>query len=150
MNHISEQGKLAAGEGRRAEQRILRMTPDGKSAASIEVVLHKRIDEISQAIRDKNLDRLMTFYATDVEVFDLMPPLNTRGAAEYRKNFERWFGSFEGAISFELVELRIAAGEGVAFCHYLSLVTGARPDGRKSGYWARGTTCLNSAAATGW
>jgi len=33
-------------------------------------------------------------------------------------------------------------GESSAFCHYLALVTGTRPDARRSGYWVRGTTCF--------
>ena len=33
----------------------------------------------------------MTFYANDVVVFDVRPPLDTRGADAYRQNFERWF-----------------------------------------------------------
>ena len=118
------------------------MTPDGKTGSSVEAVLRQRIEDLSQAIRDKNIDHLMTFYAADVTAFDLRPPLDVRGTAAYRKNFEQWFGSFEGPLDFALHNLRIVAGEGVAFCHYLALVSGARPGGRASGYWVRGTTCF--------
>ena len=74
--------------------------------------------------------------------FDVRPPLNTRGTGAYRKNFEQWFASFEGPLGFELHDLRVVPGEGAAFCHYLALVSGARPGGRSSGYWVRGTTCF--------
>ena len=87
----------------------------------------RRVDELAQAIRDKNIDHLMTFYSPDVAVFDVRPPLDTRGTGEYRKNFERWFASFEGPLGFEFKDLRIAPGEGAAFT---------------SGYWVRGTTCF--------
>ena len=144
MSRISEREEPAA-PGRAPEsdqQRIVRMSPDGKTSASIKVVLRRRIEELAQAIRDKNLDHLMSFYAPDVTVFDVRPPLNVRGADAYRKNFERWFASFEGPLGFELTNLRIVPGEVTAFCHYLSLVSGARPGGRTSGYWVRGTTCF--------
>ena len=118
------------------------MSPDGTTASSIDAILRQRIDGLAQAIRDKNIDHLMTFYAKDVIVFDARPPLDTRSADEYRHSFERWFGSFEGPIGFKYKDLRVVPGEGTAFCHYLGLVTGARPDGRKSGYWVRGTTCF--------
>ena len=124
-----------------AEQRILRMSPDG---------VFKRIDDLAQAIRDKNIDRLMTFYAHDVVVFDLRPPLDTRGAVVYRKNFERWFATFEGPIGFELKDLRIAQSERAAFCHYLGHITGARPGERKADYWVRGTTCFELQDEEGW
>jgi len=144
MNQISESDARAAAERASGsdEQRILSMRADGKTNASIAVVLRRRIDELVQAIRDKNLDRLMMFYAPDVTVFDLRPPLNVRGADAYRKNFERWFASFEGPLGIDLQNLRIVPGDGAAYCHYLSLVTGARPGGRASGYWVRGTTCF--------
>jgi ketosteroid isomerase-like protein len=124
------------------EQRILSMTPTGQAAGPIQSVLRGRIEELSQAIRDKDLERLMTFYDRNVEVFDVRASLNVPGAAAYRNNLEHWFESFEGPLGFELHGLRIVPSEAVAFCHYLALVTGRRPGGRTSGYWVRGTTCF--------
>src|SRR3954469_8282468 len=140
MDTINEHADLPPGANARQDQRILSITPHGKSTSSIEAELRQRIDEIAQAIRDKDLERLMTFYASDVVVFDLRPPLDVRGAGAYRENFSQWFASFEGPLSFEFVKLRVAAGEGVALCHYLALITGARAGGRVAGYWVRGTT----------
>jgi ketosteroid isomerase-like protein len=144
MNRISEREERAAAE-RGPEQpgpRIVSMSPDGKTGTSIEAVLRRRIEELTQAIRDKDLDRLMSLYARDVEVFDVRASLNVTGASAYRNNFEHWFESFEGPLAFELHNLRVVPGEGAAFCHYLGLVSGARPEGRRSGYWVRGTTCF--------
>jgi len=142
MNRISDHESPAAVDRARepSDQRILSMSPDGQPGASIESVLRRRIEALAQAIRDKNLEHLMTFYDRDVEVFDLRASLNVVGASAYRNNFEHWFESFEGPLGFELHNLRIAPGEPTAFCHYLALVTGARPGGRTSGYWVRGTT----------
>jgi ketosteroid isomerase-like protein len=136
------QGESGAAPERAASQRILSMTPDGRTGASVEAVLRRRIDELAQAIRDKSLDRLMAFYAYDVEVFDVRASLNVTGSAAYRNNLQDWFDSFEGPLGFDLHSLRIAAGEGAAFCHYLALVTGARSAHHKTGYWVRGTTCF--------
>ena len=123
-----------------SEQRILSMTPGGYPGDSIKCILRRRLEALGQAIRDKDLDQLMTFYDLDVEVFDLRASLNLVGAGAYRNNLEHWFDSFAGPLGFELHNLRIVAGEPTAFCHYLALVTGARPNGRISGYWVRGTT----------
>ena len=142
MNQRNEQTGEPGAEAPRTEQRILSMSPDGKSASSIAHTLRKRIEELSQAIRDKDVERLMTLYAPDVVVFDAQPPLETRGAGAYRQNFERWFATFEGPISFELKNLRVVPGEFTAFCHYLALIVGSKAGGRTSGYWARGTTCF--------
>jgi len=141
MSELGQHEEGTAGEGGRPDQRILRMSPDGKTASSIEAVLRMRIEEIAQAIRDKDVDRLLTFYAPNVVVFDVRPPLDTRGAGAYRQNFEQWFAAFEGPLSFEFHELRVVPGESTAFCHYLALIVGAKAGGRTSGYWTRGTTC---------
>ena len=137
MNRITEREERAS-----SQQRIVSTSPDGKTGSSVEVVLRKRIDDLSQAIRDKNIERLLAFYAADVVVFDVRPPLDTRGADAYRKNFERWFGAFEGPLGFDLKDLRIVPGEGAAFCHYLSQVTGTPRGARETTYWIRGTTCF--------
>ena len=144
MNRITEREERAARDlTPDAAQRIVRMTPDGKTGTSIEVVLRNRIDALAQAIRDRDVDHLMTFYARDVEVFDVRPPLDVQGRDAYRKNFERFFGMFQGPLNYELNDLRVVPGEPAAFCHYLGLVSGTRPDGhRTSGYWVRGTTCF--------
>jgi len=143
MDRIIElEGASAAELNREAEQRILRMTPDGLAGDTIKSIVRRRIEALAQAIRDKNVEQLMTFYDRDVEVFDRRFSLNVPGAGAYRNNFEAWFDSFEGSIGFELHNLRVVATEAAAFCHYLGLVTGARPGGRTSGYWVRGTTCF--------
>ena len=140
MKPTSEQDERSQGESPRAEQRILSMTPDAKALSSIEGVLRRHIEEIGEAIRDKDLDRLMACYASDVVAFDVARR-STRTARTNIAELRALVRVVRGAIGLRAKGLRIAPGEGAAFCHYLSLITGARPEGRKSGYWVRGTTC---------
>ena len=147
MNQINDRHDIDGARssdraGTTSDQRILTMTPDGQAGGSAESVVRRRLETLAQAIRAKDLDALMALYDPDVEVFDLRRSLNIPGAAAYRNNCEHWFESFEGSLGFELHNLRIVPGDKAAFCHYLALVTGARPGGRRSGYWARVTTCF--------
>jgi len=142
MEQPREPGPQAPADSSQPEQRILSLTPHGKSAFSIEEVLRQRIEQLAQAIRHKDVDGLMAFYSPEVVAFDVQPPLEARGAAAYRENFVRWFDSFDGPIDFQLKNLRVVPGEPVSFCHYLSLIVGAKPRGGTVGYWARGTTCF--------
>src|SRR5512134_3400939 len=127
MTRTTEREDRAAARRSReqTEPRILSMSPDSSTGISMGAVLRRRIEDLAQAIRDKNLDYLMTFYARDVEVFDVRASLYVTGAAAYRRNFEKWFGSFEGPLGFELHGLRIVPGEAAAVCNYLALVFGA-------------------------
>jgi len=104
-----------------------------------------RVESLAQAIRDKDIDNLMTHYAPDVVVYDVMPPLSVFSAADYRKDFERWFASMRGPIDYEMDDLRISMSESHAFCHCVSHVRGTRTNGEKAEYWVRVTTCFQKA-----
>ena len=107
--------------------------------------IRQHLEALAQAIRDKDIDALMTHYAPDIVVFDVMPPLAVQSAADYRKNFERWFASMQGPIDYEMNDLRISTSESHAFCHFQSHVKGARVGGEQADYWVRVTTCLQKA-----
>lgn len=104
-----------------------------------------RVASLAQAIRDKDIDYLMTHYAPDVVAYDVMPPLAVLSAADYRKSFEQWFASMRGPIDYEMDDLRISMSESHAFCHCVSHVRGTRTNGEKADYWVRVTTCFQKA-----
>lgn len=110
-----------------------------------EASIRERLTSMAQAIREKDADALMTHYAPDVVVYDVMPPLHVQGAAEYRKNFERWFGSMLGPIEYEMNDLRVSLSDSHAFCHFVGHVRGARKNGEKADYQVRVTTCFQKA-----
>ena len=104
-----------------------------------------RVASLAQAIRDKDIDYLMTHYAPDVVAYDVTPPLAVLSAADYRKKFEQWFASMRGPIDYEMDDLRISMSESHAFCHCVSHVRGTQTDGEKADYWVRVTTCFQKA-----
>jgi ketosteroid isomerase-like protein len=104
-----------------------------------------RVATLAQAIREKDIDTLMTHYAPDIIAYDVMPPLEAQDAADYRKNFERWFASMQGPIDYEMSDLHVSMGESHAFCHALGHVKGTRKNGDLADYWVRVTTCFQKA-----
>jgi len=112
---------------------------------SADASVREHLETLAQAIRDKDVDALMTHYAPDIVVFDVMPPLAVQSADDYRKNFERWFASMQGPIDYEMNDLRVSMSESHAFCHFLGHVKGMRAGGEKADYWVRVTTCLQKA-----
>ena len=97
------------------------------------------VDELVSAIRAKNVDALMVRYAANVVAFDLLAPLQHRGAAAIRKRVTEWFDSYEGPLGYEMRDLSIVADEEVAFCHSLNGIKGTRKDGAKVEMWWRAT-----------
>jgi ketosteroid isomerase-like protein len=104
-----------------------------------DVAIHALLDERIQAIRTKDVDRLVASHARDVEAFDLLNPLRYQGLEALRKRIVAWFAGFEGAIGYEIRDLDIAAGDDVAFCHFLSQVKGTGTGGQKIEMWWRST-----------
>jgi uncharacterized protein (TIGR02246 family) len=114
-------------------------------SASEESSIRECLMTLAQAIREKDVDALMAHYAPDVIVYDVMPPLDVQGAADYRKNFERWFDSMLGPIDYEMKHLRVSLSDSHAFCHFVGHVKGARKNGEKADYHVRVTTCFQKA-----
>jgi uncharacterized protein (TIGR02246 family) len=102
--------------------------------------IRERMETLAQAIRDKDIDALMSHYAQDVIVYDVLPPLEVRGADAYRKNFERWFASMQGPIDYQMNDVHVSMSDAQAFCHCLSHITGTSAGGEKADYWVRVTT----------
>lgn len=105
-----------------------------------DAAIRECIDSMTQAIRAKDVDTLMTHYAPDVVAFDVMPPLDVQGASEYRKNFERWFAQLPGPIEYDPHDVRISVGDSVALSFFKSHVRGTHQDGSTADYWVRVTT----------
>lgn len=106
-----------------------------------EAEIHALFEDRVNAVRMKDVDKLMLGYAPEVLSFDVVDPLQYAGSDGIRARMEQWFSSFLGPISLENRNLTIAAGEDVAFCHSLSHVNGTTTDGRHLEMWWRETIC---------
>jgi PhnB protein len=118
--------------------------PTATALAGDETRIRGLVEDWAQALRDKDVDAVMTHYAPDVIAFDLAPPLQHDRDA-MRKGLEAWFPTFKGRIGYEITGLRVAAGEDVAFAHSLNHMTGARTDGTQTDVWFRATVCFHRA-----
>lgn len=95
----------------------------------------------SGATRARDIDRLMSLYAPDAIYFDVVAPLRFTGASEIRRNFLRWFDTWQSAIGVELRELNILVSGDVAAACMLHRTSGTLKDGREVDYWVRATVC---------
>lgn len=96
------------------------------------------------AFRAKDAEGVMSVYAPgDVVVaFDIVPPLAQVGSDGYRRNYEEFFAMFSGPLDVELRDLRIVAGEDVAFLHCFDRMSGTLEGGERFDLWLRVTSGL--------
>lgn len=85
------------------------------------------------AFKAKDVDAIMKVYAPDqtLVVFDVVPPRQYVGAAAYRKDWQTFFGSFDGPITVELTDLDVAADRNLAYSHSIQHVAGTDKQGKK-------------------
>jgi ketosteroid isomerase-like protein len=96
----------------------------------------------AEAMRTKNLDRLMSLYHPDIVYFDVVPPLRFAGSAALRDRFSRWFAGYRGPIGMEIRDLDITFGGDLAVAHWFSRASGTLQDGREVGFWVRVSNCF--------
>ncbi len=115
-----------------------------------EVQIRQLIAARETAMRARDAERLLSYYAPEVVSFDLAPPLQHAVAevidASARRN---WFAGFDGPIEFEIRDLAVTAGQDVAFCHSLNRLS-TTPHGapRNFSLWFRATVCLRKIDGT--
>ena len=99
------------------------------------------LDRWSEAIRLKDIDRLMALYDPDIVYFDVVPPLHYTGSAAVRRNFLRWFDAWQSAIGQEIRDVTIVASGDIAVAHLFVRASGTLKNGHEVGYWVRATVC---------
>jgi ketosteroid isomerase-like protein len=108
---------------------------------SIDSEVRALLDLQSEAMRTKDIDRLMSLYSPDIVYFDVVPPLQYVGAAALRGRFLHWFDSWKGPIGMEIRDVTLLVSGDIAVAHWLSRANGTLKNGRAVGSWVRATNC---------
>ncbi|EPJ89841.1 hypothetical protein CFII64_01941 [Pseudomonas sp. CFII64] len=95
------------------------------------------IKQWTAAVRDKDLDAIMAYYAPDIVAYDAIIQLQFKGAEAYRKHWQFCLGMCEGAMLFEPRDLQIYADDNLAFAHWLCSCGGTDDKGEQKSSWMR-------------
>jgi ketosteroid isomerase-like protein len=105
----------------------------GKAAVNDEGQIRKLIDAWAKALGAKDIDGVMSNYASEVVSFDLATPLRQRvGTAAYRKGLQEWFSTFQDSIGYEIRELEIAVSGDLGVAHSINHMSGKRKIGENT------------------
>ena len=118
------------------------------SKTTDETQIRALIENRVKAIRDKDIDGLMSNHAPDVVMFDALNPLQYIGSEKVRDRAEQWFSWYQDPIGYEIRDLSITTGDTAAFCHYLYRVSGTMTNGREVDMWVRATVCYGKIDGT--
>ena len=85
------------------------------------------------AFNAKDASRIMSYYTHDgLFVFDVAPPRQYVGWADYKKDWEALLGSIQGPVDFKLSDLAVTVVGAVAYGHSIQSLQSAAKDGSKS------------------
>jgi uncharacterized protein (TIGR02246 family) len=73
------------------------------------------IEEWADAVRRHDLSDILAHHEQDIVMFDVPPPLQSRGMDEYKKTWDLFFRYHKPSQAFDIEDLAITAGEDVAF-----------------------------------
>ncbi|MCX5053116.1 MULTISPECIES: YciI family protein [unclassified Streptomyces] len=85
--------------------------------------------ELTQAARERDLERTLACYAPDAEVFHLADGHERQGLDAHRKALQDLFAAADGPVTREVLDFRVQVDESVGFAHSLVRLTGTRTDG---------------------
>jgi ketosteroid isomerase-like protein len=118
--------------------------------ASTESDVRALLDRQSAAMREKDIDQLMSVYSPDIIYFDVVPPLQYAGSVALRGRFRQWFDGYEGPVGMEIRDLNISASGDMAVAYWLSRASGTLKNGREVGSWVRVTSCCQRSDQGWW
>jgi ketosteroid isomerase-like protein len=108
--------------------------------ASTQSEISEVLDRRSEAIRAKDLELLLSFYAPDVIYFDIVPPLQYVGSAALRGRFQDWFDGFDGPIAQDIHHLTVETSGDLAITSMLIRAGGTIKNGPIVDRWVRSTS----------
>jgi uncharacterized protein (TIGR02246 family) len=103
--------------------------------------IRQLVEHRLEAIRSRDVERSTSMMAADYLLFDVVDPLQSKGASAARNRAKEWFATFQGPIGYEIQDLQISAGDRVGFSHGLNHVRATKLDGNLLDMWWRATVC---------
>lgn len=94
------------------------------SQSQDEAQIHQVITDQQRAICTKDVDQIMSRYATEVIIFDVKPPFQTKGKEAVRQVWEACLPYFPDSFEIETRDLTITVNDALAVAHWLFRFTG--------------------------
>ena len=96
------------------------------------------------AFEAKDVNGVMETYApgSSLVAYDIVPPLQFKGADAYRKDYTAFFAQFAGPLHVDFPDMQIEAAGEIAFAHGLERITGKLTNGTPASMWVRYTEGL--------
>ena len=83
--------------------------------AGDEAAIRKLVENWARAVRSQDLNGILANHSADMLMFDVPPPLQSQGIEAYRKTWDTFFSWSQDSGVFDITDMKITAGDEVAF-----------------------------------
>ena len=73
------------------------------------------VESWAAAVRCRDFGGILQNHSSDIVMFDVPPPFQSRGIEAYKKTWDLFFSCSNSPTPFEITEMSITAGKDVAF-----------------------------------
>ena len=80
-----------------------------------EATIRGIVENWARAVRTKNIDGILANHFSDVLMFDVPQPLQSKGIEAYKKTWDLFFSWSHDPVVFDFTTMNITAGSDVAF-----------------------------------
>jgi len=102
------------------------------NATTDEAAIRDLVENWARAVRSKNLDAILANHSPGMLMFDLPPPIQSKGIEAYRKTWDLFFSWSQDSGVFDISEMNVTAGNDVAFVTALMRCAGTEANGNKT------------------
>jgi uncharacterized protein (TIGR02246 family) len=95
-----------------------------------EVAIRELVDNWANGVRRKDLSAILLNHSANMLMFDVPPPLASKGIEAYRKTWDLFFSWARDPVVFDINEIDITAGDDVAFVTALMRCAGTERSGQ--------------------
>jgi uncharacterized protein (TIGR02246 family) len=96
-----------------------------------EAVIRELVENWARAVRAKDLDGILANHSMDMLMFDVPPPMQSKGIEAYRKTWNLFFSWSDEPVVFDIKDIDITAGVDVAFVAALMRCAGTEKKGER-------------------
>jgi ketosteroid isomerase-like protein len=96
-----------------------------------EAAIRSQVESWARAVRTRNLNGILANHSTHILMFDVPPPIQSKGIEAYKKTWDLFFSWSRDAGVFDISEMSITAGDDVAFVAALMRCAGTSASGER-------------------
>lgn len=95
-----------------------------------EIAIRDLVQNWANAVRKRDLTGILLNHSADILMFDVPPPLVSKGMDAYRKTWDQFFSWTRDPVVFDIAEIDVTAGADVAFVTALMGCAGTESNGQ--------------------